>query len=104
MKPRALLVACMDVAPDKEEAFNHWYDTKHFPGAMSAPGLISGHRFRASRGTPKYWVIYEAESEEALLEAMHSPVFRVNADDFQENWATYVTNFSLVRLVPVGPD
>ena len=103
MTPRALLIVSLDIAPEKEDAFNDWYNKKHIPEVLSAPGLVSGKRYRATRGKPKYWAVYEAASEEALSQALASPEFKVAADDFQSNWAPFTSNFSLVRSVLIGP-
>ncbi len=102
MAAKAILVISLDIDPEKEEAFNHWYNTKHIPEMLRVPGVISAHRYRATRGEPKYWAIYEAETEEALKAALASPEFKIPADDYQQNWAPYVTNFSLVRSVQIG--
>jgi predicted HD phosphohydrolase len=91
------------MAPEKDEEFNEWYNKKHIPEVLRAPGFISGKRYRATRGSPKYWAVYEAESEEALKAALGSPEFKIAADDFQQNWEPYASNLSMVRGVQIGP-
>lgn len=103
MAARGLLMVSMDMDPEREEAFNHWYDTKHIPDVLRAPGMISGVRYCATRGKPKYWAVYEAESEEALTQALASPEFKIAGDDFQNNWAAYASNLTRVRGVRISP-
>lgn len=64
--PRALLLVMMDVDPSVEEEFNRWYDEEHVPERLAMPGFISGRRFKAVEGGPKYLALYELESPEAL--------------------------------------
>lgn len=104
MQPaRVVMVVSLDIAPEKEEEFNHWYNTKHIPDVLRAPGFVSGYRYRAYRGKPKYWAFYEAESEEALAQALASPEFKLAGDDFTQNWQPHVSNFAMIRMVHAGP-
>ncbi len=54
----ALFVVTMDIAPEAEGEFNDWYDTEHIPALVQVPGVLSGRRFRALRGAPRYVAIY----------------------------------------------
>lgn len=63
---RGLLLVMMDVDPEHEEEFNRWYNEEHVPERLSIPGFISGRRFRAIEGSPKYLALYELESPEVL--------------------------------------
>ncbi|HEY7242921.1 MAG TPA: hypothetical protein VH678_03445 [Xanthobacteraceae bacterium] len=50
-----ILVASMDVDPDKESLFNEIYDTERMPNLLRAPGVhavtrIKGEGFEASIG------------------------------------------------------
>ncbi len=77
-----LLIASMDVAPEKEALFNEVYDQEHVPMLLKLPGVISVVRLEAqpltlsiggerktivAEGEPKYTAIYEIESPEVLV-------------------------------------
>lgn len=61
-----LLVVWTDVAPEFEDEFNRWYDTEHVPQLLGVPGFLSGLRYRAVEGKPKYLAIYELTDEKVL--------------------------------------
>lgn len=63
---KGLLLVMIDVDPAHEDDFNRWYDEEHYPERMQCPGFISGHRYRALEGSPKYLAIYELESADVL--------------------------------------
>ena len=65
-KGKGLLLVMMDIDPEHEEEFNRWYNEEHVPERLSIPGFISGRRFRAVEGSPKYLALYELESPEVL--------------------------------------
>lgn len=56
----------IDVLPEAEEDFNRWYAEQHLPERLGVPGFLRGRRYRAARGTPKYFTLYETESTEVL--------------------------------------
>jgi hypothetical protein len=49
----------VDIAPEHEEAFNHWYDTVHVPALLQCPGWLSARRYVVLDGGPKYLAVYE---------------------------------------------
>ena len=61
-----LLLVMMDIDPEHEEDFNRWYDEEHVPERMAIPGFLTGRRYRAVEGGPKYLAIYEIKSPEVL--------------------------------------
>jgi rubrerythrin len=61
-----LLLVMIDVEEEHEEEFNRWYDQEHFPERLQCPGFLSGRRFVAVEGEPKYLAIYDLESPEVL--------------------------------------
>jgi len=82
-KTKYLLVASMDITPEKEALFNEVYDTEHIPGILKVPGVRSVERYKVTpakmnfSGTvnemdqsnePAYTAIYEIESP-AVLES-----------------------------------
>ncbi|MBI4507623.1 MAG: hypothetical protein HY691_18995 [Chloroflexi bacterium] len=66
-KPRGLLFARMDIPAELEGEFNDWYNREHLAWRLErAPGFLSGRRFRALEGTPKYAAAYDLESVDVL--------------------------------------
>ncbi len=78
---RYLLIASMDVRPDKEALFNEVYETEHVPMLRQVPGVVGVHRLVKrplqlciggelvqvdTSGEPKYSAMYEIESPEVL--------------------------------------
>lgn len=61
-----LLVVWTDVAPEFEAEFNRWYDSEHVPQLLGVPGFLSGRRYQAVDGKPKYIAIYELADENVL--------------------------------------
>jgi hypothetical protein len=56
-----LYVVRMDVQPDAEEEFNHWYTDDHIAKLSQVPGVYSARRFvaaNASADTRKYLATY----------------------------------------------
>jgi hypothetical protein len=62
----ALLMAWTDVDSEHEAAFNEWYDTEHMLRLGAVPGFLSGARYRALRGGPKYLAMYELDDHTVL--------------------------------------
>lgn len=81
-RPRYLMVAGMDVHPDKETLFNDVYDTEHVPYLSAVPGVefatrysgraldmaIGGGIRRLGDGSePRYYVVYGLTGPEVLV-------------------------------------
>ena len=64
-----LLMAWTDVEPAHEDAFNTWYNEEHMARLANIPGFLSGARYRALRGGPKYLAMYELEDHNVLRSA-----------------------------------
>ena len=58
-----LQIGRMSVPSEIEDEFNEWYNAVHIPNFEAVPGCISGRRYRAVRGDPKYATVYELEHE-----------------------------------------
>lgn len=71
-KGTGLLMVWVDVQPDKEEEFNHWYNEEHLAERLSIPGILSGARYEAVSSGPKHLAFYELES----ADVMRSPEYR----------------------------
>ncbi len=63
-----LLLVMIEIDPAYEDEFNRWYREEHYPERMACPGFLSGRRFLAVEGEPKYLAIYDLESA-AVLES-----------------------------------
>jgi len=61
-----LLVVWTDIAPEAEAEFNEWYNREHIPQLLGVKGFLSGKRYQAVDGKPKYVAIYELEDENVL--------------------------------------
>ncbi len=59
----ALQIGRMGISPENEEEWNRWYSGVYVPNYGKVPGCIRGRRWRATRGEPKYGVVYEFEHE-----------------------------------------
>jgi hypothetical protein len=64
-----LLMLWTDVDPELEEEFNRWYNEEHMPHLLKVPGFLSGGRYRALKGGPKYLTMYELEDHNVLRSA-----------------------------------
>ena len=64
-----LLMAWTDVDPEHEQAFNTWYNDEHMACLAEVPGFLSGARYAALRGGPKYLAMYELEDHNVLRSA-----------------------------------
>jgi hypothetical protein len=54
-----LLAVWTDIAPEAEAEFNDWYNTEHIPQLLGVPGFLTGRRYEAVEGKPKYLALYE---------------------------------------------
>jgi len=67
MPPRLLMQVRVNIAPEKEQEFNEWYNHVHVPEILACPGFLSGRRFRRVSGDEiRYMALYELESLDAL--------------------------------------
>ena len=65
-KGGGLLMVWADVAADKEEEFNRWYNEEHVRDLLSIPGVLSAAQYVALSGGPKYLACYELESPDVI--------------------------------------
>ena len=65
--PQCVLVVHTRVPPEREEAFNRWYDEVHLPEITNCPGFLRSARYVATdAGGRRYLALYELEDESAL--------------------------------------
>ena len=58
-----LQIGRMDIGPENEEEWNRWYSGIYVPNYEKVPGVVRGRRWKATRGSPSYAVVYEFEHE-----------------------------------------
>jgi len=83
-KAKYLMIASMDVDPEREAIFNEVYDKEHIPNLGTVPGVVSIARYKREELTmniggerknirienePMYTAIYEIESPDVLTSA-----------------------------------
>jgi hypothetical protein len=73
---RGVLMAWTDVDPEFEVEFNAWYDNEHIHRLMQVPGFLTGARYCALRGGPKYLAMYELEDHHVLTSAAFQDALR----------------------------
>ena len=92
----ALFVVKATIAPEREAAFNEWYDTRRAAEAAAVPGLLAMRRYvpvavdvGAHPGTEpwQYMVVYEFESEEALCAFAASDALLAMTWDYEARFA-----------------
>ena len=86
----ALFVVKATIAPEREAAFNEWYDTVRSVEAARVPGCTGMRRYAAvplesdhAGAEPwQYMVCYEFESEEAMQAFAGSDTLRAMTRDY----------------------
>lgn len=101
MDRRPLLVVRVNIAPDKEAEWNDWYSNIHVPDLLTVPGFVSGRRYAAIRGEPKYMTIYQFESEEAMKRALKSEAFQRVAG--WGEWEAYISDMTATLYRQIYP-
>lgn len=75
--PTALFTVKATITPEREQAFNEWYNREHIPDVLRYRGAVSARRYRAILPEDKfqYVAVYEFESEETLRAFLDSEHF-----------------------------
>jgi antibiotic biosynthesis monooxygenase (ABM) superfamily enzyme len=60
-----LFIVKATIPPDKEAAFNRWYNEEHVKQVFEYPGLVSAHRYKLIDGDDRYqyMAVYELQDE-----------------------------------------
>jgi antibiotic biosynthesis monooxygenase (ABM) superfamily enzyme len=93
MRP-AIFVVKATIAPDKETAFNDWYDTVRAREMTQVPGFIAMKRYAAlphesthAGAEPwQYMVCYEFDSEASLQAFVRSDTLRAMTKDYDSRF------------------
>ncbi len=75
------------MAPEKEEAYNRWYNEDHLPKMLErVPGILGGRRYKIMDGAEEYrfMAMYEFESYEALEAAMKTEQVKQLVREYDE--------------------
>ena len=59
VKPSLLRFNRSEPVPEKDSAYNHWYNNIHLPELMACPGYVSAERYVALKGAPRYMAMYQ---------------------------------------------
>ena len=65
----AVLAIWTDAAADSEAEFNEWYNRQHVNERCDVPGFLSGRRYRALSGRPRYLALYDTTGSDVLSNA-----------------------------------
>ncbi len=94
--PQGLLYVEVDCPLELEAEFHAWYNTEHVPERLRIPGFVSGERYAALEGAPRWLASYGLESV-AVLE---SPEYLKWAGPLQTAWTKrMVTSTRVLRSV-----
>lgn len=82
----AVLGMWSNIDADVDAEFNRWHSLEHIPERVGVPGFLSGRRYRAMSGRPRYLMTYEIES----LATAVSPTYVARLNDPTE-WTSRMT-------------
>jgi hypothetical protein len=83
--PTIMFIVKATIPPDKDAAFNRWYNDEHVPQALRFPGMVSAHRYRLIDGDDRYryMAVYELKDEatyRAFIASDHMKTLRAEYD------------------------
>lgn len=84
------LLIWTDIAPEKEEDFNQWYDTEHMQERASIPGFKWSRRYYSETASRPYLALYRTESLHVFTSAPYRQAF-----ENQTEWS--VRNFTAMH-------
>lgn len=88
-----LLYVEVECPPELEAEFHAWYNLEHIPERLRIPGFVSGNRYAALEGRPRWLAAYRLESP-AVLE---SAEYRRWAGPLRTPWTTRMVSSTEVR-------
>ena len=99
-----LFVVKASISPDREAAFNRWYNTEHAPEVLRFKGAVSARRYKAILGEDRYQYVamYEFESEETFQRFLESEHFAHLKKEYDVNFGT-VSERARAAYVQVWP-
>ncbi|HSB69879.1 MAG TPA: hypothetical protein VLT62_11155 [Candidatus Methylomirabilis sp.] len=88
-----LLYVEVECPPELELEFHAWYNLEHVPERLRIPGFLSGHRYVALEGGPRWLAAYGLESPGVL----ESPEYRQWMGPLQTPWTRRMVSSTRVR-------
>ena len=84
----ALFTVKATITPEREKAFNEWYNHEHIPDVFRFKGVVSARRYKALMPEDKfqYVAVYEFESEETLQQFLKSDHLRSLREDYDAHF------------------
>lgn len=68
-EPSGLMHVQFDYPVETLDELHDWYNSEHIPERMSCPGFVTGQRFTAVEGAPRWLALYELGTPAALESA-----------------------------------
>jgi hypothetical protein len=84
------LLIWTDIASEKEEDFNQWYDTEHMQERASIPGFKWSRRYHSETASRPYLALYQTDTLHVFTSAPYRQAF-----ENQTAWS--VRNFSAMH-------
>lgn len=86
--PTVLFVVKATITPEREEAFNRWYNEEHVPQVLQFKGLVSARRYRVLEGEEdwRYLAVYELQDEATYRRFMASDHFRALRAEYDRHF------------------
>jgi antibiotic biosynthesis monooxygenase (ABM) superfamily enzyme len=100
----ALFAVKATITPEREAAFNRWYNEEHCPQLLQYPGALSARRYKAMLGEDKYQYVslYEFEDEATLRGFLDSEHFAQLRRDYDASFGA-VSERARAAYVQVWP-
>jgi hypothetical protein len=92
------------ITPEREVAFNRWYNEEHCPQLLQYPGALSARRYKAILGEDQYQYValYEFEDEATLRGFLDSEHFAQLRRDYDASFGA-VSERARAAYVQVWP-
>jgi uncharacterized protein (DUF1330 family) len=84
----ALFVVRASIPPEREAAFNRWYNEEHCPQVLQYRGAVSARRYKAILGEERYqyMAVYEFQDEDTLRRFLDSEHFAELKRDYDAHF------------------
>ena len=66
VRPAGLLYVEVDCPPELESEFHAWYNLEHIPERLKISGFVTGRRYAALEGSPRWLATYELTAVDVL--------------------------------------
>lgn len=88
MSAKVLFIVRAKIAPEKEEAFNEWYNREHVHDMLKTPGCLRARRYKDMTGKEEhpYMAIYEFEDEASLKAFLEGEALQELIREYDAHW------------------